>query len=232
MTGRLAGGGAGWLAGWLADSFVSPPQLRKALDRHGWHFAQTTPPTNPPSDPPTHPPRPPHPPIPTQLRLERDTGHALFVGLSLSDTLRTALRLGLAREAAALRRQFAVPEPRWATRGRARSATKPTARAPRAPRPQCDLPPAVAAHPSARPLAVASPGRTLQPPVEPRRPLSPRPAPPTPSWQWVKLRSLVEARDWEALDAWAAEKIKVGADLMRANGPCRGRAAPKHKQGW
>ncbi|GBF95901.1 hypothetical protein Rsub_08492 [Raphidocelis subcapitata] len=74
-----------------------------------------------------------------QMRLERETGHSLFVGLSLSDTLRTALRLGHAREAAAVRRQFAVPEPRW---------------------------------------------------------------------QWIKLQSLVEARDWEALDVWAAEKIK------------------------
>ncbi|KAI8468744.1 MAG: vacuolar protein sorting-associated protein 16 [Monoraphidium minutum] len=74
-----------------------------------------------------------------QARLERETGQALYVGLSLSDTLRAALRLGHHREATALRKQFAVPEPRW---------------------------------------------------------------------QWLKLRALVEARDWEALDQWAAEKTK------------------------
>ena len=76
-----------------------------------------------------------------QARLERETGHALFVGLSASDTLRTLLRLGHAREAAALRRTLAVPEPRW---------------------------------------------------------------------QWLKLRALVEARDWDALDAWAAERGAKG----------------------
>jgi hypothetical protein len=53
-------------------------------------------------------------PLRQQARLERETGHALFIGLSLSDTLREALRLGHQREAAALRKQFAVPEPRCA----------------------------------------------------------------------------------------------------------------------
>jgi hypothetical protein len=48
-----------------------------------------------------------------QLKLERETGQALFVGLSLADTLASCIRLGHARAAASLRRTFAVPEARW-----------------------------------------------------------------------------------------------------------------------
>jgi len=48
-----------------------------------------------------------------KVRLEKETGQALYLGLSLSDTLRTALRLGHQREAAAIRKQFGVPEARW-----------------------------------------------------------------------------------------------------------------------
>lgn len=48
-----------------------------------------------------------------QVKLERDTGQALFVGLSLADTLSTCFRLGHTRAAAALRKTFAVPEARW-----------------------------------------------------------------------------------------------------------------------
>lgn len=48
-----------------------------------------------------------------QLKLERDTGQALFVGLSLADTLTTCFRLGHARAAASLRKTFSVPEARW-----------------------------------------------------------------------------------------------------------------------
>lgn len=48
-----------------------------------------------------------------QLKLERETGQALFVGLSLADTLSTCFRLGHARAAAGLRKTFAVPEASW-----------------------------------------------------------------------------------------------------------------------
>jgi hypothetical protein len=48
-----------------------------------------------------------------QAKLEKDTGQALFLGLSLTDTLRAALRLGHTRAAAALRKAFAVPDTRW-----------------------------------------------------------------------------------------------------------------------
>lgn len=48
-----------------------------------------------------------------QVKLERETGQALFVGLSLADTLTTCFRLGHARAAAALRKTFSVPEARW-----------------------------------------------------------------------------------------------------------------------
>ncbi|KAF8057673.1 VCL1 [Scenedesmus sp. PABB004] len=48
-----------------------------------------------------------------QVRLERDTGQALFVGLPLADTVGLCLRLGHARAAAGLRKSFGVPEPRW-----------------------------------------------------------------------------------------------------------------------
>lgn len=49
-----------------------------------------------------------------QSRLERETGQALFVGLSLADTIATCLRLGHTKAAASLRKAFSVPEPRWA----------------------------------------------------------------------------------------------------------------------
>ena len=48
-----------------------------------------------------------------QAKLEKDTGQALFLGLSLTDTLRACIRLGHNRAAAALRKQFSVPESRW-----------------------------------------------------------------------------------------------------------------------
>lgn len=48
-----------------------------------------------------------------QLKLERETGQALFLGLSLADTLTTCFKLGHARAAASLRKTFSVPEPRW-----------------------------------------------------------------------------------------------------------------------
>lgn len=48
-----------------------------------------------------------------QVKLERETGQALFVGLSLADTLTTCFRLGHARAAAGLRKSFSVPEARW-----------------------------------------------------------------------------------------------------------------------
>eukprot|EP00878_Enallax_costatus_P027161 GHUV01029216.1.p1 GENE.GHUV01029216.1~~GHUV01029216.1.p1 ORF type:complete len:582 (+),score=119.59 GHUV01029216.1:259-2004(+) len=48
-----------------------------------------------------------------QLKLERDTGQVLFVGLSLADTITTCLKLGHQRQAANLRKQFAVPDTRW-----------------------------------------------------------------------------------------------------------------------
>jgi hypothetical protein len=51
-----------------------------------------------------------------QLRLEKDTGQALFVGLSLADTLTACIKLNQpphTRAIAALRKAFAVPETRW-----------------------------------------------------------------------------------------------------------------------
>jgi hypothetical protein len=48
-----------------------------------------------------------------QVKLERETGQALFIGLSLADTLTTCFRLGHARAAAGLRKSFSVPEARW-----------------------------------------------------------------------------------------------------------------------
>lgn len=45
--------------------------------------------------------------------MERDTGQALFVGLSLADTITSCLKLGHHKQAASLRKQFAVPEARW-----------------------------------------------------------------------------------------------------------------------
>jgi hypothetical protein len=78
-----------------------------------WDSVQTTH-TTPQINPPTH--QPTNHPTTQKARLERDTGQALFVGLSLSDTLRACLRLGHAREAAAVRKQFGVPEARWVCR--------------------------------------------------------------------------------------------------------------------
>lgn len=48
-----------------------------------------------------------------QQKLERETGQALFVGLSLADTLNTCFRLGHTRNALSLRKTFSVPEARW-----------------------------------------------------------------------------------------------------------------------
>jgi hypothetical protein len=48
-----------------------------------------------------------------QVKLERETGQALFISLSLADTLTTCFRLGHARAAAGLRKSFSVPEARW-----------------------------------------------------------------------------------------------------------------------
>ncbi|GLC37683.1 hypothetical protein PLESTM_000635700 [Pleodorina starrii] len=49
-----------------------------------------------------------------QIRLEKETGQRLFVGLSLVDTMRTAIRLGHPKAAAALKKQFAVSDRRFA----------------------------------------------------------------------------------------------------------------------
>eukprot|EP00775_Hariotina_reticulata_P009376 gene9376-9539_t len=51
-----------------------------------------------------------------QLRLEKDTGQALFVGLSLTDTLTACIKLNQpphTRAITALRKAFSVPEARW-----------------------------------------------------------------------------------------------------------------------
>lgn len=40
-------------------------------------------------------------------------GQALFVGLSLADTITTCLKLGHHKQAASLRKQFTVPDIRW-----------------------------------------------------------------------------------------------------------------------
>jgi hypothetical protein len=48
-----------------------------------------------------------------QLALERSSGQSLFLGLSLSATLAQCLRLGHDKQAASLRRAFAVGEARW-----------------------------------------------------------------------------------------------------------------------
>ncbi|GIL65102.1 hypothetical protein Vafri_18928 [Volvox africanus] len=47
-----------------------------------------------------------------QVKLERETGQRLFVGLSLVDTLRTAIRLGHHKAATALKKQFSVTDRR------------------------------------------------------------------------------------------------------------------------
>lgn len=72
-----------------------------------------------------------------QAKLERDTGQALFVGLSLANTLRACIRLGNVKAAAHFRKVFSVPETRW---------------------------------------------------------------------YWIKVTTLAEARDWEGLDVFAAER--------------------------
>ncbi|KAG2436636.1 hypothetical protein HXX76_006164 [Chlamydomonas incerta] len=48
-----------------------------------------------------------------QARLERETGQHLFYGLSLVETVRTAIRLGHHRAAAALKKQFALSDRRF-----------------------------------------------------------------------------------------------------------------------
>ncbi|GIL84670.1 hypothetical protein Vretifemale_13276, partial [Volvox reticuliferus] len=48
-----------------------------------------------------------------QVKLEKETGQRLFLGLSLMDTLRTAIRLGHHRAAAALKKQFSLTDRRF-----------------------------------------------------------------------------------------------------------------------
>lgn len=48
-----------------------------------------------------------------QLKLQHDTGQTLFVGLSVADTVRTALRLGHHKAAAHIRKVFGLSEARW-----------------------------------------------------------------------------------------------------------------------
>ncbi|GIL84685.1 hypothetical protein Vretifemale_13311 [Volvox reticuliferus] len=48
-----------------------------------------------------------------QVKLEKETGQRLFLGLSLMDTLRTAIRLGHHRATAALEKQFSLTDRRF-----------------------------------------------------------------------------------------------------------------------
>ncbi len=49
-----------------------------------------------------------------QAKLERDTGQALFLGLSLVDTLNASMRLGNAKAAAHFKKLFSVSGGLWA----------------------------------------------------------------------------------------------------------------------
>lgn len=48
-----------------------------------------------------------------QVKLESETGQSLFLGLSLSQTLATLLRLGHSQRAENLRNKFSMPEQHW-----------------------------------------------------------------------------------------------------------------------